>query len=37
VTNLKIGASFPTDHPLHLGYPATFATDDMISAVKDAT
>src|SRR5437868_1281162 len=36
VTNLKIGAAFPTDHPLHLGYPATFATDDMINAVKDA-
>ena len=35
-TNLKIGASFPTDHPLHIGYPATFATDDLIDAVKDA-
>jgi thiamine pyrophosphate-dependent acetolactate synthase large subunit-like protein len=36
VTNLKIGASFPTDHPLHLGFPATFATDDLIAAVKEA-
>jgi thiamine pyrophosphate-dependent acetolactate synthase large subunit-like protein len=35
-TNLKIGAMFPTDHPLHIGYPATFATDDLIGAVKDA-
>ena len=35
-TNLKIGAAFPTDHPLHIGYPATFATDDLINAVKDA-
>src|SRR5262249_28792421 len=35
-TNLKIGAAFPTDHPLHLGQPATFATDDLIAAVKDA-
>jgi len=35
-TNLKIGAAFPTDHPLHIGYPATFATDDLIAAVKDA-
>ena len=35
-TNLKIGAAFPTDHPLHIGYPATFATDDLIDAVKDA-
>ena len=36
VTNLKIGAAFPTDHPLHLGFPATFATDDLIAAVKEA-
>src|SRR3954470_9911047 len=35
-TNLKIGAAFPTDHPLHLGQPATFATDDLIAGVKDA-
>jgi thiamine pyrophosphate-dependent acetolactate synthase large subunit-like protein len=35
-TNLKIGAAFPTDHPLHVGSPATFATDDLIAAVKDA-
>ena len=35
-TNLKIGAAFPTDHPLHVGCPATFATDDLIAAVKDA-
>jgi thiamine pyrophosphate-dependent acetolactate synthase large subunit-like protein len=35
-TNLKIGASFPTDHPLHHGNPATFATDDLITALKDA-
>jgi thiamine pyrophosphate-dependent acetolactate synthase large subunit-like protein len=35
-TNLKIGAAFPTDHPLHIGYPATFATDDLIAAVKEA-
>jgi thiamine pyrophosphate-dependent acetolactate synthase large subunit-like protein len=35
-TNLKIGAGFPTDHGLHVGLPATFATDDLISAVKDA-
>src|ERR1700759_5008206 len=35
-TNLKIGAALPTDHPLHIGYPATFATDDLIEAVKDA-
>ena len=22
-TNLKVGAAFPTDHPLHIGAPAT--------------
>ena len=26
VTDLKIGAVFPTDHPLHAGAPATFLT-----------
>ncbi len=35
-TNLKIGATFPTDHPLHHGSPATFATDDLIAALKEA-
>ncbi len=35
-TNLKIGAAFPTDHPLHIGSPATFVTDDVIEAIKDA-
>jgi thiamine pyrophosphate-dependent acetolactate synthase large subunit-like protein len=35
-TNLKIGAGFPTDHGLHVGFPATFATDDLIAAVKEA-
>jgi len=35
-TNLKIGAGFPTDHALHVGFPATFATDDLIAAVKEA-
>jgi thiamine pyrophosphate-dependent acetolactate synthase large subunit-like protein len=35
-TNLKVGAAFPTDHPLHIGSPATFVTDDVIGAIKDA-
>ena len=35
-TNLKVGASFPTDHPLHIGSPATFITDDVLAAIKDA-
>ena len=25
ITDLKIGASFPTDHPLHVGAPAVLA------------
>ena len=25
VTDLKIGAAFPTDHPLHVGAPAVLA------------
>jgi thiamine pyrophosphate-dependent acetolactate synthase large subunit-like protein len=35
-TNLKVGAAFPTDHPLHIGSPATFITDDVAAAIKDA-
>jgi thiamine pyrophosphate-dependent acetolactate synthase large subunit-like protein len=35
-TNLKVGAAFPTDHPLHIGSPATFVTDDVIAAIKEA-
>ena len=31
-TNLKIGAAFPTDHPLHVAPPATFASDELIAA-----
>ena len=35
-TNLKVGAAFPTEHPLHIGSPATFVTDDVLAAIKDA-
>jgi thiamine pyrophosphate-dependent acetolactate synthase large subunit-like protein len=35
-TNLKVGAAFPTDHPLHIGAPATFATDDLLAAMREA-
>jgi thiamine pyrophosphate-dependent acetolactate synthase large subunit-like protein len=27
ITDLKVGASFPTDHPLHLGAPSVLAPD----------
>jgi thiamine pyrophosphate-dependent acetolactate synthase large subunit-like protein len=35
VTDLKIGASFPTDHPLHAGAPRD-VTPDTIPAIRDA-
>jgi thiamine pyrophosphate-dependent acetolactate synthase large subunit-like protein len=35
VTDLKIGASFPTDHPLHAGAPRD-VTPDSVSAIRDA-
>ena len=35
-SNLKVGAAFPTDHPLHIGSPATFATDDLLAAMREA-
>src|SRR6202453_1145281 len=35
VTDLKIGASFPTDHPLHAGAPRD-ATLDTIPALRNA-
>jgi thiamine pyrophosphate-dependent acetolactate synthase large subunit-like protein len=35
-TNLKVGAAFPTDHPLHLGPPASFVNDELVAAIKSA-
>ena len=35
VTDLKIGASFPTDHPLHVGAPRD-VTHDSVEAMRDA-
>jgi thiamine pyrophosphate-dependent acetolactate synthase large subunit-like protein len=35
VTDLKIGASFPTDHPLHVGAPRD-VTPDSVPALRDA-
>ncbi len=35
VTDLKIGASFPTDHPLHAGAPRD-VTPESVPAVRDA-
>ncbi|HLY90824.1 MAG TPA: thiamine pyrophosphate-dependent enzyme [Acetobacteraceae bacterium] len=36
VTDLKIGAVFPTDHPLHAGAPATFPVQDAAQAIAAA-
>jgi len=37
ITDLKIGASFPTDHPLHVGAPANLVPDaDGLQALAQA-
>jgi thiamine pyrophosphate-dependent acetolactate synthase large subunit-like protein len=36
VTDLKIGAVFPTDHPLHAGAPATFPVQEAAAAIAAA-
>ena len=36
VTDLKVGAVFPTDHPLHAGAPATFVVPDAAAAIAAA-
>ncbi len=36
VTDLKCAAVFPTDHPLHLGAPATFLPPEAAQAVAAA-
>ncbi len=35
-TDLKVGAAFPTDHPLHAGARTTLATDDVPAAIREA-
>jgi thiamine pyrophosphate-dependent acetolactate synthase large subunit-like protein len=36
VTDLKIGAAFPTDHRLHAGSPGVFATGEAAAAIAEA-
>src|SRR6185437_10013648 len=36
VTDLKVGAVFPTDHPLHAGAPATFPVQEAAQAIAAA-
>ncbi len=35
-TNLKVGAAFPTDHPLHVSPPAAFVNEELVAAIKQA-
>src|SRR6267154_259531 len=35
-TNLKVGAAFPTDHPLHVSPPAAFVNYELVAAIKQA-
>jgi thiamine pyrophosphate-dependent acetolactate synthase large subunit-like protein len=36
ITDLKAGASFPTDHPLHVGRPAAFPSAQGKAALREA-
>jgi acetolactate synthase-1/2/3 large subunit len=36
VTDLKLGAAFPTDHSLHAGAPATWLDPEATAALKEA-
>jgi thiamine pyrophosphate-dependent acetolactate synthase large subunit-like protein len=36
VTDLKVGAVFPTDHPLHAAPPATFVAQESAQLIADA-
>jgi thiamine pyrophosphate-dependent acetolactate synthase large subunit-like protein len=36
VTDLKVGAAFPTDHPLHVGAPAVLLPADTAAAIAAA-
>ena len=36
ITDLKIAAAFPTDHPLHAAPPGTFLAPEAIAALRDA-
>ena len=33
LTDLKVGAAFPTDHPLHVGAPGVFLSPDAATAI----
>ena len=35
-TDIKLGAAFPTDHPLHAAPPATFLSPDTVKLLREA-
>jgi thiamine pyrophosphate-dependent acetolactate synthase large subunit-like protein len=35
-SGLKVGAAFPTDHPLHIGVPGAVPGEEVLGAIKDA-
>lgn len=35
-TDLKVGAAFPTDHPLHTGKPGVFPVPETAAAIREA-
>ena len=35
-SSLHVGAAFPTDHPLHVGAPSTFHSNELAAAMKEA-
>jgi thiamine pyrophosphate-dependent acetolactate synthase large subunit-like protein len=35
-TNTKVGAAFPTDHPLHVSPPGSHVSEELIAAIKAA-
>ncbi len=36
LTDIKLGAAFPTDHPLHAAPPATFLSPDTVKLLREA-
>jgi thiamine pyrophosphate-dependent acetolactate synthase large subunit-like protein len=35
-TTLHVGAAFPSNHPLHLGVPSSYHSNDLIAAMREA-
>jgi len=35
-TSLHVGAAFPTDHPLHVGVPSSYHSNELITAMREA-